>query len=98
MLFESPHNLVYETFLAHASALGLDTQLFRKCMATRASDGIRRDQAEGRRLDVKVTPTFFVGVIQSSGRIALSAKIVGAQPYATFKSAIDNALKESGAE
>ncbi len=64
--------------------LGLDTATFVTCLdegkyAQRVSD----EAAEARKMGVTGTPTFFVNNI----------KILGAQPYAAFQAAIEEALK-----
>ena len=38
------------------------------------------------------TPSFFIGVVQPNGTVKAAKKLVGAQPYATFKAAIDSLL------
>lgn len=68
-----------------ASSLSLDAATFATCL-----DGgkyTQRVQAEGEEASAKGvtgTPTFFINDV----------KLVGAQPFAAFKAAIDNALKQ----
>ncbi len=70
--------------IKYAGKVGLNTTQFAPCLnldkyAKRVSD----DLASGKALGVTGTPTIFVN----------GQKIVGAQPYETFKAAIDGILK-----
>ena len=72
---------------AFARAIGLDLNRFNAALADgRYRARVRRDEAEGTRLGVTGTPTFFV-----NGR-----RIVGAQPFAVIQTAIDAALAAKG--
>ena len=71
------------SFRQYAQALGLKLAQFGACLSDRRySQSIKQDLQAGSRLGVRGTPTFFI-----NGR-----PLVGAQPYATFKSAIESAL------
>jgi len=48
--------------------------------------------AEAQRLQVTGTPTFFIGVNAPNDAEMKGTKLVGAQPYSAFKSAIDGLL------
>ena len=83
---------------AHAQALGLDQAVFAQCLeGGRHASRIRRDLADGQKAGITGTPTFLIGVVDGKGT---SVKIVqtlkGAQPFATFKAAIDGALATAG--
>ncbi|MEK7153953.1 MAG: DsbA family protein [Patescibacteria group bacterium] len=67
-----------------AVAIGLDTAKFNQCLdSEKYSKKINDDLASGQTVGVTGTPTVFIN----------GQKIVGAQPYETFKQAIDALLK-----
>ena len=47
---------------------------------------------EGQNAGVSGTPSFIIGVLQDDGNTVMGEKLVGAQPYANFKSVIDAQL------
>jgi protein-disulfide isomerase len=77
-----------------ADALGLDMSLFQRCMVAQSAspDRVRQDQAEGLRAGISGTPTFFIGTMTSAGKVHVLKRMVGAQPYAAFKTALDGLL------
>ena len=65
--------------------LGLGKNKFNQCLDKNATlQTVKDDQAEGARVDVSGTPTFYIN----------GQKVVGAQPFTKFKEAVDAALKE----
>lgn len=79
---------------AHAVALGLDKTRFEKCLADGAQAAkVRSGMAAGEQAGVRGTPTFFVGLTEpNSAKLKAVRRIVGAQPYNAFKTAIDELL------
>ncbi|MCR4405016.1 MAG: DsbA family protein [Candidatus Acetothermia bacterium] len=70
-----------------AGELGLDRAAFRECLSSgRYRANLEEDIAEGKRLGVRGTPTFFI-----NGQM-----VVGAQPFEKFKQVIEEELKRSG--
>lgn len=66
-----------------AGTLGMDTGKFKSCMdSSKYQKNIDQDMADGQKASVNATPTFFVN----------GKQLLGAQPYANFKAAIDEAL------
>ena len=66
---------------------------FDQCVDTGKSTArIRKDIAEAQKVQASGTPTFFVGLTDSNGTQVKGARLVGAQPYQTFKDAIDRLL------
>ncbi len=64
---------------------------FDQCVDTgKASARVRKDMAEAQELQVKGTPTFFLG--HPSGSQVKATRMVGAQPYQVFKDAIERLL------
>jgi protein-disulfide isomerase len=77
----------------HAQALGLDVTKFNECLTSgKYAKNVRKDMADGQKAGVTGTPAFFIGVTQPNGSIKVVNAMKGAQPYAAFKDAIDNAL------
>lgn len=76
------------TLTVFASDLGLQSASFEACMQSQdIADEVNKDILEAASFGATGTPTFFIGT-EKDGYI----KLVGAQPYAAFQSAIDNLL------
>lgn len=77
-----------------AQAAGADMPAFQKCLAAQAASPvkIRQDMEEGARAGISGTPTFFLGTLTKEGKVKVSRRLVGAQPYAAIKTAIDALL------
>jgi protein-disulfide isomerase len=89
-LFSNQKGLGRQGLFKNAEALGLDVPKFKECLDGGKHDAaIRKDMAEGQKAGITGTPAFLLGVIQSDGNVKVVKKIVGAQPYSSFKSAID---------
>ena len=72
-----------ETITSWAGELGLDTGSFSACLASgKYDDKIAQDLAEGAEAGVDGTPSFYVN----------GERIVGAQPFESFKALIDSKL------
>lgn len=70
-----------------AKKLGLNTTEFDSCFEqARYQSAIERDIAQGKKLGVDGTPSFFI-----NGR-----QVVGAQPFSTFQQVIDEELADKG--
>nr|BAL54143.1 thiol:disulfide interchange protein DsbA [uncultured Acidobacteriota bacterium] len=93
-LFEHQHALDVEALPQHAQALGLDLPRFQQCLQEgRYAEAVRRDLEDGRRAGVRGTPTFFLGTLEPDGaRVKVQRVIVGAQPYAAFREALEGLL------
>lgn len=78
----------------NAQALGLDLSSFQQCLDSgKHAARVRKDMAEGQRAGVGGTPTFFLGLTEpSDGKVKALRKLVGAQPYSSFKEALDAVL------
>jgi len=71
-----------------ATDLGLNTNEFNSCLDTgKFSSAVQTNFTEGSASGVSGTPAFLVGTRDGTGQL-----LVGAQPYATFKSTIDALL------
>lgn len=83
IIFENQRALTNSDLKGYASQLGLDTAKFNNCLDSGEKEAeVKADLAAGSKAGVSGTPTFFV-----NGR-----KLVGAQPFAAFKAAIDAEL------
>lgn len=71
-------------FVTYASELGLDTNEFSSCLESgKHKEKIARDTADAQAAQVNATPTTFIN----------GQPVVGALPYAAFKTIIDQELK-----
>jgi protein-disulfide isomerase len=83
LIFSDQRAMSPEKYEEYAAQLGLDMDQFKRDVASASvKQKIAADAAEAAKLGVTGTPAFFV-----NGRF-----ISGAQPYATFKSMIDEEL------
>ena len=90
-LFQDPRRLTSESFLAHASDLGLDGDRFQSCLDSNETlPTVERDLATALGLDLDSTPTFLIGRRQSSGVFKVANKMIGARSSETFSFAIDS--------
>lgn len=86
------NGLTQEQVYQIASDLGLNVQQIRSCVNTnKYKSEIEKDIQEGNDYGVSGTPTAFLGKTTPDGQIE-AVKIVGAQPYAIFKAAIEQLL------
>jgi protein-disulfide isomerase len=89
-LFADPPEIALTDFMAHAATIGLDAQAFSECLAGGALAKVQADKAEGRRLNVTGTPSFFLGTVAGDGGIELVTRINGAASQETFTTELDN--------
>lgn len=75
-----------------ASEVGLEASGFDKCYAQPSIETVDRDIELARQLDVRSTPTFFVGSILPDGTVRVTRAIPGALPIEEFIAALDAAL------
>jgi protein-disulfide isomerase len=96
-----------EPWKPHAEAVGLDVAKFEECLNSgRQAVKIRADMAEAEKAGLTGTPSFFLAYTDpKSTKIKTVSRLVGAQPFAAFKAAIDRLLtdqpeapKEKGSE
>jgi protein-disulfide isomerase len=78
----------------HAKAIGIDTAKFQQCLESgKSAAKIRKDLADGQKAGVTGTPSFFLGVTQRNDpKVKVLRTLKGAQPYTSFKDAIDGLL------
>ncbi len=86
ILFVNQQALSINDLKKYAADLGLDTAKFNSCLDSGAKKSqVEKDASDGDNAGVTGTPTVFV-----NGR-----PIVGAQPYSSFKAAIDSELAKA---
>jgi protein-disulfide isomerase len=95
-LFANQQKLNEPDLKTTATAVGLDVAAYDRCMSSgSAAAKIRRDLDDGSRAGVSGTPMFFLGATQPDGSVKVLRRLSGAQPYESFKSAIDALLASS---
>lgn len=78
-----------------AKDISLDAAQFQKCLDDSSMKSeVDKDLAEAEKLGVNGTPTWFLGKTISEDYIE-GIKIVGAQPFSAFKSAIDQQFSQN---
>lgn len=82
----------------HAEALRLDTAKFDECLLKGKYDAeINKDVEEAARLGLNGTPAFLIGVLAPDGQhLSVHKVILGAEPFESFKQALDEALSSKG--
>jgi protein-disulfide isomerase len=93
-LFTHQQELGSNDLLQHAKMLALNSAKFIQCLDSEESAAkIRKELADGQKAGVKVTPTFLLGLTEpNSSEVKVLTQILGAEPYATFKEALDSLL------
>ena len=95
--FRNQMSIGPELLPLHAKMLGLDVTRFQQCLDSgRYAANVREDTAEGKKAGVQGTPGFFLGLTDPNGtRLKAVTFVNGAQPYNTFKEAIDKLLSQT---
>jgi protein-disulfide isomerase len=85
---------------SHAEAIGLDVSKFEECLNSgRQAAQIRSDMAEAQKAGMTGTPGFFLArTDEKSTTIKTVTRLVGSQPFSSFKAAIDKQLVDKPAE
>ena len=87
-----------EPWNAHAEALGLDVAQYEECLSSgKYADAVRSDMAEAQKAGASGTPSFVVGLVDDKDprKVHGLTFIRGAQAFAAFKVALDDALSAS---
>lgn len=82
---------------SHAEAVGLDVSKFQECLDSgRQAAQVRSDIADAQKAGLTGTPAFFFAYTDAkSTTIKTVTRLVGSQPYAAFKAAIDKELADT---
>lgn len=87
------NGLTKDNLYTIASDLGFSSANFKTCLdSEKYKDEVQKDLADATSAGATGTPSFFIGRSSSNGIID-GTKMVGAQPYSSFQSAIDALLK-----
>ena len=95
-LFANQKALDGKGLTAHAQAVGLEMDLFQRCLesGSQASE-IRDDIAEGQKAGVKGTPAFFIGRTDSgTPTVRVLNFLSGAKPYHQFRETLESLLAD----
>jgi len=94
-LFKNQSQLDVKEFPGHAVVLGLDADKFKQCVDTgKFTAKVKADIADGTKLNVRGTPTFFIGYPDPKDPSKLNAVklLSGAQPLSAFTDILDALL------
>ena len=92
-LFANQRALARPDLSKHSQALGLDSARYEECLnSAKYAPRVRKDLADAQKLQANGTPTFFLGLTDPNNPEIKGTRISGAQPYSTFKAAIDRLL------
>lgn len=87
------NGLTTDALYAIAKDLGINADTLKTCVESKKyAEEVQKDSAYGNTVGVSGTPTFFIGKSSPNGKIT-ATRLVGAQPFSLFKTAIDAALK-----
>lgn len=81
----------------HAAAIGLDVEAFTTCLDSgRHAEAIREDMVTARKAGASGTPGFLIARTDpyNPNKVKGISTLRGAQPFATFKAALDQALQD----
>lgn len=94
MLFAKQTALGPSELPSYAQEAGLDVPKFQQCLDSgEYAPAIRKNMTDASNSGITATPAFILGVSDlKSSKVKVLKVISGAQPYAAFKDAIDNAL------
>jgi protein-disulfide isomerase len=91
-LFQDQKRLEESSLVERARQIGLNAAQFTACLAGEAASEVQKDAAGANALAVTGTPTFFLGSVESDGRVRVLERFSGAVPVAQFESALDKLL------
>ena len=93
-LFTNQTALAPADLATYAKSVGADEGKFKECLDSgKNAAKVRNDMADGRKAGVTGTPGFFLGLTQANAPTVKATKFIsGAQPYASFKDAIEQML------
>ena len=98
-LFAKQNALSAPALLDRAQTLGLDTAKFTECQSSeKYTADIQKSVSEAQKMGIDGTPTFFLGVVEPSGDVAIEKRLQGAAPFDVFKTEIDALLASNGQE
>jgi protein-disulfide isomerase len=97
-LLKEPSRLNDAVVSQRAKDMPLDLARFMSCLEREAATKVVKDTATGRAIGVTGTPAFFIGSIETDGRLKVTTRLPGAVPAERFKAAIEAVLTETAAK
>ena len=96
--FDNQDTLNPNDWPQHAEALGLDTKRFDQClMSGKYDEQINNDIDAAQKIGIMGTPAFLIGVVAPDGsKINVRKIMMGAEPYDSFKKALDELISAKG--
>ena len=99
-LFENTRALAPANLTQYALALELDGAKFAQCLESgKQAAEVRKDMGDAGAAGVPGTPGFIVGIVNPKNprdpNVRIFKSFSGAQPFATFKAVLDDALAEA---
>jgi protein-disulfide isomerase len=92
-LFANSHALMPPRLMEYAAGIGLNREAFQKCLAEGLGKAqVKADIAEGERLGVRSTPTFFLGEVKPNGAIIVFRRIRGSRPYHVIRAELQKLI------
>ena len=91
-LFANPKEIDPASLRQYARSIGLDVKTFDGCLNGQAASIVQADKASGSELQVTGTPSFLAGPILPDGRVRVSQRLSGAQPFGQFKDMLDRLI------
>jgi protein-disulfide isomerase len=97
-LFSDPNNLKSATAKTLPARIGVDESQLKGCLTSAAIDeSIDRDEAEGKALGIRGTPSFLIGILKGTDVTVLRLES-GAIPVKAFSMMLDDALKAANSQ
>jgi len=100
-LFANQNILGPDDLPKHAEALGLDVTKFKQCLDSgKNATGVRSDLSIAATAAFTGTPSFGFGLVDPKDptKVKVVKTLVGAQPFAAFKTTLDGLLAEAGSK
>jgi protein-disulfide isomerase len=94
LLFNHQQALESKNLQQYGQDLGLDMPKFQQCLDSgKYASKIRKDLDDAQKAGITGAPTFLLGLTAPNNpKVKVLKKLVGAQPYTSFKEAIDSLL------
>jgi protein-disulfide isomerase len=95
-LFQAPSRSAAERHLDASHLVDLNAAGYRECLAAGNNKDVLADIAQAKTLNVRGTPTFFLGVVERESQVKVLRRITGVPPPERFRTALDFVLGAAG--
>ena len=95
MMFQKAGRLTETALVDVTKQLGVDDQQFRTCVASTGREAVRRVVDESTSLQITGTPTFFLGLLESTTRVHVVDRLVGVQDISLFRDKLERLLQST---